>query len=404
VDFREAESRFLQLQENYQNQAISEESFFQSVSKLMVQDSRGVYWTIDPRTGNWLVYDGHVWQRSVPPTKEITDKITRASKPLRTGSWAVGLSVGGLAVFAVLFVAALVAYRAFVLGHSPKVQVRWPKNGAQVAVGEAMAIETISSNPKGISRVELWVDDQLVLPETNPPSGPSVSLTFPWVFADAGSHTVRVKAYSASGTIGESSPVIVEVAPSGNTVLPTLVVLEGAVDIGAGEESPWQAVEGNPYLQVGQSVRTHEGGRVQLVFADDAVAELGENTQASLREAAISPISHGGDFKRIALFLSYGDSWHRLGMRGERLLYEVETASARVVLEGALAHVMSSPAEETWVEAVEGDAVVIGAGKSLRLNPGQKAHVAPGKTPALFSSTPLPTLRLKSTSPMSPGD
>ena len=399
LDFREAESRFLQLQENYQNRAISEESFFQSVSKLMVQDSRGVYWTIDPRTGNWLFYDGHVWQRSVPPTKEITQRIKPVPKHRRATGWALVLSLGGLAFFVTLFVAAVFAYRAFVVAYPPKVEVRTPNNGARVPVGEAVTIETVSTSPKGLRRVELWVDDQLVLPETNVASGTVVSVTFPWIFQEAGSHVVRVKAYSSSHAIGESAPVLVEALPPVNADLPSLVVLEGSADVRSGEQEPWRPVEGSPYLQVGQSIRTHANGRVQLVFSNDAVAELGENTEVLLREATAS----SADSPHIGLFLAYGDTWHRLDADGMNLVYEVETASARVVSQKTLLHVTSDPAQETLVEVVEGAAVLSGAGQSVRLGAGQKARVGAGKPPVLLSPEPLPTINLMATSTVRPG-
>lgn len=399
LDFREAESRFLQLQENYQNRAISEESFFQSVSKLMVQDSQGVYWTIDPRTGNWLYYDGHVWQRSVPPTKEITDRIKPVPKNRRATGWVLGLSFGGLAVFVTLFVAAVFAYRAFVVAYPPKVEVRAPLSGARVPVGEAVTIETVSTSPKGLSRIELWVDDHLVLPETNVSPGTVISVTLPWVFQEAGSHVVRVKAYSSSRVIGESAPVVVEALPPVTAGLPSLVVLEGSADVRSGEKEPWRPVEEDPFLQVGQSVRTHASGRVQLVFANDMVAELGENTEVLLREAGVSST----DFPHVALFLSYGDTWHRLDTGEIGLAYEIETASARVVSQKTLLHVTSDPAQGTLVEVAEGAAVLSGAGQSVRLVAGQKARVEAGKSPVLLSPALLPTLEFNVAATVRPG-
>ena len=400
MDFREAESRFVQLQENYQNEAISEESFFQSVSKLMVQDTRGVYWTIDPKTGNWLFYDGHVWQRSVPPTKEITDKIRRIPKPQRTGGWAFGLLAGGFVIFGVVVVVALIAYRTFVLVHPPKVEILSPISGSRVLVGEAMPIEILSSSSKGINRVELWVDDQLVLPETNVPLGAAVPMTLHWVFQESGSYELRVKAYSASGAQGESQPVILEVAPPKNRALPVLVVLQGSADVRLGQEEPWRPVESDSYLQVGGSVRTQGGGRVQLVFSKDTVAELGENTEVLLHEATLPQ----GDLPYIALFLSYGDTWHQLDTQGTSLRYEIETASARVVSEGTLIHVLLGPERETLVEVAEGDAVIMGAGESLKLTAGQKARVEPDEAPALFLTPPLPTVKFNLTPTVTPRD
>ena len=113
MDFREAVTRFCQLRENHRNGAISEESFLKAISQLMVQDAQGKYWTIDPKTGDWLYYDGHIWQPATPPTGDVTVKLEKIpSVPRRRGnSWVVALLAGGVMVLGILVVVVLVAYR-----------------------------------------------------------------------------------------------------------------------------------------------------------------------------------------------------------------------------------------------------------------------------------------------------
>lgn len=381
MDFREAETRFRQLQENYRSGAISEESFLQAISQLMVQDAQGKYWTIDPKTGDWLYYDGHAWQPATPPSGEVTEKLEQVkSVPNRPGvSWAVALLVGGLIVFGVLVVVGLVAYRMLSVSSPPEVTILSPSNGAQVAVGQDVLIESLSSDPKGIDRVELWIDDALVVPETSLPPRSPVAITLRWIFQQAGSHDVKVKAYSTTGLVGESEPVVLNVGPVPEEEGPSLVILQGWAEVRTGKQGPWRPAQSGASVQVGETVRTSEDARVQLVFAEGVVTELGGSTEVLLEKMNLKDV----ELPVIGLFMPYGDSWHRLETQGTAMRYETETPAALIVLHGTLVHVVSVPDGGTVVEVLEGDAVVIAAEQERHVLAGQKARVEPGGPPVL---------------------
>jgi hypothetical protein len=387
MDFREAETRFFQLRENHRNGAISEESFLKALSQLMIQDAQGKYWTIDPKTGDWLYYDGHTWQPATPPTGDVTVKLEKIqSVPRRRGdSWVVALLAGGLMVLGFLVVVVLVAYRMLSATSPPEVIILSPSNGAEVSVGQDVPVESVSSDSKGIDRVELWVDDALVVPETKSPPGSPVAVTLRWIFRRTGSHRVKVKAYSTTGLVGESEPVVLNAVQAPEEGGPSLIILQGSAEIRTGTQESWRPIQGGTSVQVGETVRTSDDGRVQLVFAEGPVTELGGTTELLLEKTDLE----NGTPPVIGLSLLYGDSWHRLEAQETGIRYEIETPSALIVLQGMLVHILSSPDGGTVVEALEGEAVVIAAGQQHLVPTGQRARVEPGGPPVLVEEPEL---------------
>lgn len=68
MTFEEAEARFRQLQARVQRgESISRADYEDQVSQLAVQDSNGVLWEINPRTGKWMYFDGAEWVSGAPP-------------------------------------------------------------------------------------------------------------------------------------------------------------------------------------------------------------------------------------------------------------------------------------------------------------------------------------------------
>ena len=382
MDFHEAERRFSQLQENYQNGAITAGAFYQAVSKLMIQDSQGRYWAIDAETGGWLSYDGHAWQGAVPASGDATDRIPRVLPPRRKRrTWLIGLSAGIFLLLGFLLVVGLFAYWKWNGRSYPDAAILAPAHGAEFEVGQNVTVEARCSAPVGISRVELWVDDALVIPETNLPSGSSVPVTLHWVFQDAGLHTFQVKTYSASGDVGLSDPVVVRVIPSARQHGPTVVLLDGSFEVLPGSGTGWQSADSGRMIQVGDAVRTLEDGRAQIVFADGLVAELGNNSELLLEKMEIND-DRGLSVRVVS---PYGDTWHRLDAGPVSLHYEVETPAALVASSGTLVHITTLPEGGMLVEVIEGDAVVIGAQQRQQIRAGQAMQVEPGQPPVMFS-------------------
>ena len=382
MDFREAEKKFGQLQENYQNGAISEEAFQKAVSKLMFQDSQGRYWAIDAETGGWLSYDGHAWQGAVPSTGDATERIPRVQPrhpPQKT--WLFGAAVGALLLFGFLLIVGLIAYWKWNGSSLPEVAILSPVHGEEFEVNQDVTIEARCSDSTGVSRVELWVDDAMVIPETNLPAGSSIPVTLHWMFHDSGLHTLKLKAYNADGEAGLSEPVVVRAVASTRLRGPTVALLEGSFEIKPGGATDWSPAENGATIKAGEAVRTGKDGRVQVVLADGLVAELGDNSELLLK--TIQMDSGQGLYVRIES--PYGDTWHRLDAGSVPVHYEVETPTALIALHGTLVHVTTLPDGGTFVEVVEGDAVVVGAEERQQVIAGQATRVEPGQPPVLVA-------------------
>ena len=67
TQFNHLETQYQALRTRRQEGAISQEEFISSVHKLRVQDTQGVWWTIQPETGSFLKYQDGIWQPGRPP-------------------------------------------------------------------------------------------------------------------------------------------------------------------------------------------------------------------------------------------------------------------------------------------------------------------------------------------------
>src|ERR671937_2053845 len=68
MDFAEAEAKFRELQARVQRgEPLSEEQYQEELAKLMIQDDRGTFWSLEPGTGRWLYFNGTEWMPGTPP-------------------------------------------------------------------------------------------------------------------------------------------------------------------------------------------------------------------------------------------------------------------------------------------------------------------------------------------------
>ncbi|MDE3090037.1 MAG: hypothetical protein KGJ80_11705 [Chloroflexota bacterium] len=97
----------------------------------------------------------------------------------------------------------------------PQVTIQSPSAGAQFQEGDDVPVQSTATDKGGIVRVELWVDGSVVRADAPPtPQGQtSFSVIQTWK-AIAGSHTLSVRAYSASGAASDPALVTVTVTPS----------------------------------------------------------------------------------------------------------------------------------------------------------------------------------------------
>lgn len=80
----------------------------------------------------------------------------------------------------------------------PTVTVASPENFAKVQVGESVDVVSTATDPKGVTRVELWVGEDLYLTDANPsPEGERTwTLIQTWTPTEPGFYTLTVVAYN----------------------------------------------------------------------------------------------------------------------------------------------------------------------------------------------------------------
>jgi YVTN family beta-propeller protein len=102
-------------------------------------------------------------------------------------------------------------------GTVPSVVIERPPSDVQVSLGDTVAVHATATDSTGVTRAELWVDDTMVATEMSPVAEgqPSFSVVLRWRPAVQGGYRVVVKAYNASGTVGESNPITVFVVEGG---------------------------------------------------------------------------------------------------------------------------------------------------------------------------------------------
>lgn len=165
---------------------------------------------------------------------------------------------GLLAVLACQFLAPSVS-PVSALPPGPAVTIQQPANGLQVAQGDALVFFASADDPLGVLRLDLWVDDTLVLSQASPDADgfSPLSLSYPMVAVKAGTYTLVARAYNRQGQMGASAAHYVTVTdqPASTLEYAQYVVQEGdtlesiAGRLGVGANDTLLA---NPYLQGGQ--------------------------------------------------------------------------------------------------------------------------------------------------------
>jgi hypothetical protein len=116
----------------------------------------------------------------------------------------------------------------------PTIVMSSPTSGAQFQVGEEVDILSSASDPKGVSRVELYVDGQLnrTDPSPDPTGSTQVSMFQTWIAERPGTHTISVIAVNVDGE--ESDAWAVTITVVGDEVSPApSPTLEGVLTITA---------------------------------------------------------------------------------------------------------------------------------------------------------------------------
>jgi len=150
--------------------------------------------------------------------------------------WVGGIFI--LVLLGVCFLAAQIAYlfaRQTSLQSRPLVLIHNPVNHEQIVSGQAVTIHATARSQRGVTRMELWVDDHLFAVQSAGEDGaqsPFV-LNEHWLAASSGPHVIQVRAVSANAIEGQAA-ITVEVSASAQ--VPTHTVTDGETFAGIAEE------------------------------------------------------------------------------------------------------------------------------------------------------------------------
>ncbi len=135
-------------------------------------------------------------------------------------------------------------------------------------------------------------------------------------------------------------------------------------------------------LKVGQGDEIEAGATSSalVVLLPDASAELGADTQVTLKRLSLS----GDNPPAVELEVRRGDTWHEISSsEGVEIRYEVLTPSARVTLSPARHHITVSDDGSTRVEVWQGVAKVKAQNTEVDVWQGEYTSLSPGQAPAV---------------------
>lgn len=241
MDFQQAEARFNRLRDQLRDGTISRAEFVQAVGQIMVYDAQGRYWTLDPRTGYWLYFDGQTWveapgQSQLPTTQAVAPvgapPPPSPYAPEEGGPNWLLLGIAGLAVLAMCLLGGIAA--AIIIGvgaargpttddGGPSIQVQSPVNGTQFQVNQQIVVQSTAIDTQGVTRIELWVDGNLGPVTFSPSEGgqPILTAAQPWTFHQPGAHIIQVRARNRANAEGTSPLITVNVIGAGPSATPS---------------------------------------------------------------------------------------------------------------------------------------------------------------------------------------
>ena len=166
-----------------------------------------------------------VIQQPLPPAPSYTPAYAAPARAGNAPLWPFALGIGAVLVLALIGLGlAFVLFRG--LGsEATTVEITSPATGAQVTVGEAMPVLAVASDPRGIARVELWVNGRLADSMVNPSASGRADfpVQFQWTADEQGSHLLEIRAYNRDGRSSEPASVLVRAVP-GAAPTPTIVI------------------------------------------------------------------------------------------------------------------------------------------------------------------------------------
>jgi hypothetical protein len=152
-------------------------------------------------------------------------------------------------------------------GFGPSAWIDTPGDGSILLIGDEISVQSHSSGPIPIEKIELYVNGQLAQSAENPNTGDElVAVSQSWIAESIGVHFLEIRAIDVNGAIGRSLPVRITVAgellPSATleNTLETTETPTATVDSTATETGPTGFVNQNANCRIGAdaSFETHE--------------------------------------------------------------------------------------------------------------------------------------------------
>ena len=133
----------------------------------------------------------------------------------RSTMWPILIGIAMALFLALVFVAVVLLVVLSQSSSTPELAVQQPLNGSESALGNPVLILASATDRKGVTRVEIWVDGDLLANITsNQPGGQNILMVqHPWVPSGNGTHHLTLKAFNAAGQ--SSKPVDLEVTVTG---------------------------------------------------------------------------------------------------------------------------------------------------------------------------------------------
>jgi hypothetical protein len=97
----------------------------------------------------------------------------------------------------------------------PSVSIAAPGDGAQLPLGQDVAVSGVANDPAGVDHVELFVDGVSFGTSPAGQAAPVLQFSVNWLAAPAGQHALQIVAYRADGTASDPVAVNVTVGEGG---------------------------------------------------------------------------------------------------------------------------------------------------------------------------------------------
>jgi len=150
--------------------------------------------------------------------------------------------------------------------------------------------------------------------------------------------------------------------------------LAGPVQVRAKAQSEWADANLGQVLQPGETLRTLKGGKVQLLFPQNTIVLIKENSVLSVKD-----LSEGGGGKVKTLVGGFLFNLQEALSPGST--FEVETPSALAVVRGTRFGVDVEFDGTTTFTGYDGEFEVTAEGVTVTVGPGESISVEPGEEP-----------------------